>query len=72
MAIKDPYPMVLTEEALERRLQRLFAAAQPLQSGSTSQRPNRPPVGTMYFDTTLRKPVWWNGKGWQDATGASV
>lgn len=27
-------------------------------------------VGEMYFDTTLGLPVWWDGSGWVDATGA--
>ena len=28
--------------------------------------------GTYYFDTTLGKPIWWNGTAWVDATGATV
>ncbi|HET6914805.1 MAG TPA: hypothetical protein VFH56_01820, partial [Acidimicrobiales bacterium] len=26
-------------------------------------------VGSQFFDTTLGKPIWWNGTGWVDATG---
>lgn len=37
---------------------------------------NRPTVnlraGQMYFDTTLSKPIWWNGTAWIDATGEEV
>ena len=29
-------------------------------------------VGFQYFDTTLNKPIWWNGSAWVDATGATV
>ena len=29
-------------------------------------------VGYQYFDTTLSKPIWWNGTAWVDATGATV
>ena len=29
-------------------------------------------VGQMFFDTTIGKPIWWNGSKWVDATGASV
>lgn len=29
-------------------------------------------VGFCYFDTTLNKPLWWNGKKWVDATGIEV
>lgn len=43
-------------------------------SGPTTNRPvlsaNNP--GAMYFDTTLGKPVWWNGTAWVDATGTSA
>ena len=41
-------------------------------SGSTPSRPASPSVGTMYFDTTLGKPVWWKGSGWVDSAGAAV
>lgn len=29
-------------------------------------------IGFEYFDETLKKPVWWNGSSWTDATGAEV
>lgn len=42
-------------------------------SGPTA---NRPAInlyaGKPYFDTTLGKPIWYEGPGWVDATGASV
>ena len=28
--------------------------------------------GSVYFDTTLNKPIWWTGEKWVDATGAEV
>lgn len=28
--------------------------------------------GFMYFDTTLNKPIWWNGTRWVDANGTTV
>lgn len=28
--------------------------------------------GTMYFDTTINKPIFWDGSKWIDATGATV
>lgn len=27
---------------------------------------------TQYFDTSLNKPIWWNGSGWCDSTGVRV
>ena len=29
-------------------------------------------IGLMVFDTTLGKPIWWNGTNWVDATGTTV
>ena len=29
-------------------------------------------TGQQYWDTTLAKPIWWNGANWVDATGATV
>lgn len=41
--------------------------------GSTEDRPTLNLIkGFEYFDTTLNKPIWWNGTKWVDATGADV
>ena len=41
--------------------------------GTTAQRPTVGLyVGFQFFDTTLKKPIWWNGSAWVDATGATV
>lgn len=29
-------------------------------------------VGTMIFDNTLNKPLWWDGSNWRDANGSIV
>ncbi|MGM7634684.1 right-handed parallel beta-helix repeat-containing protein [Bacillus sp. Hm123] len=43
------------------------------QKGSTANRPSESlVVGKQYFDTTLNKPVWWNGTIWKDANGNTV
>ena len=47
-------------------------------SGATADRPTSrltndwQTIGFRYFDTTLGKPVFWNGTGWVDATGAAA
>jgi len=41
-------------------------------NGTTANRPSPTTVGAMYWDSTLSKQIWWNGSGWEDATGASV
>jgi hypothetical protein len=40
--------------------------------GTTGARPGSPVLYQMYFDTTLVKPIWWNGSAWKDATGSTV
>lgn len=39
-----------------------------------NQRPSLSNIdkGTMYFDTTVNKPIFWDGSKWIDATGATV
>lgn len=45
----------------------------PLNSvGTTEKRPSIEVAGFQYFDTTINKPIWWNGSKWVDATGADV
>lgn len=41
-------------------------------SSATSGRPADPVTGVPFFDTTLGKPIWWNGTEWVDATGEPV
>lgn len=39
---------------------------------TTAARPTGIPAGTHIFDTTLVKPIWYDGAVWKDATGATV
>lgn len=42
-------------------------------SGTTAERPSSVfKVGYQYFDTTLKKPIWYSGTGWVDSTGTAV
>lgn len=41
-------------------------------SGNTSGRPANPRTGMQYFDTSINKPIWWNGSKWVDANGSNV
>jgi len=52
------------------------AAAIPM-SGITANRPlsttNIPlAIGQYYYDTTLDRPIWWNGTVWKKADGTTV
>jgi len=40
--------------------------------GPTSARPGTTVVGFNFYDTTLGKPIWWNGSAWKDAAGTTV
>ena len=41
-------------------------------AGSSGARPSYPQLGNEYFDTTLNKPVYWNGTNWIDSSGNTV
>jgi hypothetical protein len=41
-------------------------------SGLTAARPDNPRVGEEYFDTTLNRPVWFDGINWIKADGTVV
>jgi hypothetical protein len=49
-----------------------FVQAAANAGGTTAQRPGTPVLYQNYFDTTLGKPIWYNGSVWKDATGATV
>jgi hypothetical protein len=41
-------------------------------SGLTAARPPFPRVGEQFFDTTLNRPIWWDGVNWMKADGTIV
>lgn len=41
-------------------------------AGFTMNRPAGATLGAQFYDTTLGKPIWFNGSVWTDATGAPV
>ena len=42
-------------------------------SGITANRPTvNLLVGQFYYDTTLDRPIWWNGTVWKKADGTTV
>ncbi len=44
-----------------------------INAGESSQRPTQNVVnGTMFFDTTLGKPIWYNHGHWVDSSGTQV
>lgn len=55
-----------TRDAVNSLIKRLSG------NGPTTGRPKGPVVGQMFYDTTLLKPIWWNGSVWKDANGTTV
>lgn len=41
-------------------------------NGLSASRPRSSVIGQSYFDTSLGKPIWWNGTSFVDATGTTV
>lgn len=41
-------------------------------NGLSAERPTGMKIGYMFYDTTLSKPVWWNGTNWKDAAGVNA
>lgn len=49
------------------------AVNQVRSSGTTAQRPTSALyAGRQYYDTTLGKPIWWNGTAWKLADGTAA
>ncbi|PFN80572.1 hypothetical protein COJ85_29575 [Bacillus sp. AFS076308] len=40
--------------------------------GSSAERPTGVVKGFVYFDTTLKRPIYWNGKVWIDSTVINI
>lgn len=42
--------------------------------GASTERPKAPTDGQMFYDRTLKRPIWWNGEDaeWKDAAGSGV
>jgi hypothetical protein len=64
--IKTPTTASATPKAIKRHTQLSSF------SGTTENRPTTTFKGFQYFDTTLGKPVWWNGANWVDSNGTVV
>ena len=65
--IDDTTPSTTTVYSSDKT-QTLYNETQ-VRSGTTPDRPTGVVIGTMYFDTDLNMPIWWNGTDWVDATG---
>ena len=41
-------------------------------NGVSANRPTSSVIGQSYFDTSIGKPIWWDGTGFKDAAGNYV
>lgn len=48
-----------------------FFAERP-KAGTSEDRPIVGTIGYLYFDTTIGKPIWWDGTNWVDYAGSTV
>lgn len=59
-------------KVINLNIDRIILSGTWFDSGITSNRPTNVLVGFQYFDTTVNKPIFWDGSKWIDATGATV
>lgn len=59
-------------KVINLNVDRIILSGTWFDSGTTSNRPTNVLVGFQYFDTTINKPIFWDGTKWIDATGATV
>lgn len=65
------YTRTVKEQMLDTSLLELLTSGKR-KCGSSTLRPTTPRKYFEYFDTTLNKPIYWNGTAWVDATGQTV
>lgn len=41
-------------------------------NGPTANRPTSSILGQRFYDTTINKPVYWNGVTWKDSAGSNA
>lgn len=59
-------------KVINLNVDRIILSGTWFDSGITSNRLTNVLVGFQYFDTTVNKPIFWDGSKWIDATGATV
>lgn len=70
---KSRYAQIFPQDSINIAIGKLEAGIKSLTTNSYGDTENRPSdnitVGYKYFDTTLNKPIWWNGTKWVDYNG---
>jgi hypothetical protein len=62
-----------TVDAANAQTQQVINTLLTPSSGTTASRPSTDlQVGQFYFDTTINRPIWWDGTNWINAAGTVV
>ena len=64
---------VKVQDELKRlRLELSLFKNQVYSYGGGSVKPKGAKPYTVFFDTTINKPLWWDGSDWRDANGTII
>lgn len=70
---KSRYAQIFPQDSINTAIGKLEAGIKDLTNNAYGTTQNRPSgfitTGYKYFDTTLNKPIWWNGTKWVDYNG---
>lgn len=62
-----------TVDAVNNQIQQAIITLSTPSAGTTGSRPSTDlQVGQQYFDTTINRPIWWDGTNWINAAGTVV
>ena len=62
-----------TVDAVNNQIQQAIITLSTPSAGTTGSRPSTGlQVGQFYFDTTINRPIWWDGTNWINAAGTVV
>ena len=66
--------LLMTSEGLKEIYSEILGTSQSTNAkyGNSEQRPSNMIIGFCYYDSTLKKPIWWTGSKWVDAIGTDV
>jgi len=60
-------------DAINNQIQQAVITLSTPSAGTTALRPSTSlQVGQFYFDTTINRPIWWDGTNWINAAGTVV
>jgi len=62
-----------TVDSVNNQIQQAVITLSTPSAGTTALRPSTSlQVGQFYFDTSINRPIWWDGTNWINAAGTVV